>query len=92
MAAIEVGKQIYIPHKCPETVRTYGEITNSEKRKLLGSMAYVRGIVGSKVLVTVKETSISRWFFHIDDLANNNDETSQINIPTQTFDPENLTV
>lgn len=86
---LQPGDIVYIPISCPNTEAAYGKITKPEKRALLGTHGYVSDVRDKKVLITAKSTSISRWFFHIDDLTTTGEP---VNIPQQTFDPENLMV
>lgn len=86
---LQTGDIVYIPEICPNTEAAYGKITKPEKKALLGKHGYVSEVRGRKVYIKEKSISISTWFFHIDDLTTNSDP---VNIPQQTFDPENLMI
>jgi hypothetical protein len=83
----EAGQTINIPLVCENTKRFYGEFKVA-KKKLLGNPAYIREVRGDKLIVSSSERTVERWFFHIQDFM----VSEPVNIPVQTFDPQNLTV
>jgi hypothetical protein len=83
----EPGQTINIPLLCEHTRTFYGPFKVA-KKKLLGNPAYLREVRGDKLIVSASEGHIERWFFHIKDFT----QSDPINIPIQTFDPENLMV
>lgn len=83
---LEPGMEIEIPFNCPKTKIEYG-LQKDDKRHLLGTKAIIDRITYDKIVIQ------GGWYFHPDDFLTLSDSKEPpVEVPTQTFDPENLSL
>lgn len=83
---LEPGMEIEIPFNCPKTKIEYG-LKKPQKRYLLGKKARIDRIEPHKIVI------LGGWYFHPDDFLTLSDSKEpHVEVPIQTFDPENLSL